>query len=118
MDQKNGYKPADIEFESNKLKRRINGFLKSIKGARAKDKLKALVESGKIKKDLVDAWEEQRNKLAHAYSPTSFPLQEFIDLFYKTLVLFHSLIFLLIEYKGKYTDYSKYGWPIKDTHSN
>ena len=113
LNQKSEYKSEDIEFESNKLKKRISGFLKSIQDARAKDKLRSLAESGIIRKEHVNAWEELRNKLAHAYSPPSFPLQEFIDLFHKVLVLLYHLIFFLIDYKGKYTDYSKYGWLIK-----
>ncbi len=44
----------------------------------------------------------------------SLPLQEFLELSNKVLILFYHLIFFAIGYQGKYTDYSTIGWPVKD----
>jgi len=106
-------KKRDNKDKVDILNKRINGLFGLLKIPRAIDKLRALVGKGAVKKEHVDSWNELRPMMAHAYSPESLSTQELIDDFYKILVLFYQLIFHTIGYKGKYTDYSKYGWPIK-----
>ena len=101
------------DLESN-VKDRISGLLGLLEQSRAIDKLRYLLNSGVVLKDHVEAWQELRPVLAHAYDPDSKPTQEFMDKFFKTLVLFYHLIFNKIGYEGKYTDYGVRGWPFKD----
>ena len=98
----------------SKIKKRINGLLESLRQSRPKEKLEDLLTSGAVSNEGVKAWQKFRPTLAHAYDPESKPTQEFMDKFFKTLVLFYELIFNKIEYKGKYTDYGVRGWPFKD----
>ena len=96
------------------MKNRISGLLGMLEQPRSIEKLRSLSNSGAVSEDHVRAWQKLRPKLAHAYDPSSKPAQEFMDEFFKTLVLFYHLIFNKIGYKGKYTDYGVRRWPFKD----
>jgi hypothetical protein len=92
------------------FKKRISGLLGMMTSPSAVEKLNHLVEKKVITKDLVYAWKKLRPKLAHGnYAVDDF--QEFLDLVHSVHVLLHHLLFHCIGYSGKYTDYSKEGWP-------
>jgi len=40
-------------------------------------------------------------------------IQKYLDLHKSVLVLFYQLIFLAVGYTENFTDYSKYGFPLK-----
>lgn len=112
--QKIKHGKKDIKNTINIVNSRINGLFGLVKTPRVIDTLRVLVQSGAIKKEHVDSWKKLRSMTAHAYSPKYLSTQEFIDDFYRVLVLFHHLIFHAIDYKGKYCDYSLRGFPLKD----
>ncbi len=112
--QKIKHGKKDIKNTINIVNSRINGLFGLVKIPRVIDTLRVLVQSGAIKKEHVDSWKKLRSMTAHAYSPKYLSTQEFIDDFYRVLVLFHHLIFHAIDYKGKYCDYSLRGFPLKD----
>lgn len=92
------------------FKNRLNGLLGMIASPSAVEKLNHLAKKGAISKDLVDVWKKLRPKLAHGnYAIGDF--QEFLDMTHSVHVLLHHLLFYCIGYSGKYTNYSKEGWP-------
>jgi hypothetical protein len=97
------------EYPTN-FKKRLNRLLGMMKTPSAVEKLNHLVNEGVLSKDLVDVWRKLRPKLAHGnFSTNNF--QEFLDRVHSVHVLLHHLLFHCIGYQGKYTDYSKEGWP-------
>jgi hypothetical protein len=101
----------DSEQYPANFKKRLNGLLGMIGSPSSVDKLNYLVKEGAARQDLVDVWKKMRPKLAHGnYAIDDF--QKFIDMVHAVHVLLHHLLFHSIGYKGKYTDYSKDGWPI------
>jgi hypothetical protein len=94
------------------LKKRIIGMLANILGqVRADEILNELVAKGLIRKKLFTDWKKLRNPVTHGKQPTDDD-QEYNDLCQSALVLYYSLLFILIEYKGHYTDYSSAGFPM------
>ena len=85
------------------------------------NRLKPLVESGHVDPAYIDAWSQLRNKHVH---PTNRDLQNMtnvtdynqtiLDLINKTTVLMYQIIFEMIGYEGKFTDYGTVGYPLKD----
>ena len=69
----------------------------------------------------IDAWSKLRNKHVH---PTNRDLQDMtnateynqtaLDMVNKTIVLMYKIIFQVIGYEGKFTDYGTVGYPLKD----
>ncbi|MCK4795386.1 MAG: hypothetical protein KAV87_67275 [Desulfobacteraceae bacterium] len=98
----------------NSVKKRGIGAFDAMLQPRAEDRLKELVKKGLIEKELVEAWRKIRHRSAHADIMNSIDTREFLKLYDRVNVLFNQLIFLAIGYTGKYTDYSTYGWPLKD----
>lgn len=71
--------------------------------------LRKLVESKVIRQDQLDAWRSCRHTLAHGCE-IDFS-QDIWEKIYKLITLFNFLIYHLIEYTGKYTDYGIQGFP-------
>ncbi|MFH7030036.1 MAG: hypothetical protein ACHBN1_32905 [Heteroscytonema crispum UTEX LB 1556] len=99
----------EIELDES-LKKRLEGFLKNVKSISATDKLRNLIDKGLLDKKLVQAWKDIRNGAAHGYVLENHKLEKYKLLLNEVTVLFHHLIFLMIDYTGKYTDYTKVGW--------
>jgi hypothetical protein len=94
------------------LKSRIIGMLGNIAGqVRADDVIKDLVSIGLLSEKLRSNWKTLRNSVNHGKNPTP-DFQELINLCENNLVLYYSLILNLINYKGQFTDYSTYGYPL------
>ncbi|NER29311.1 MAG: hypothetical protein F6J89_17220 [Symploca sp. SIO1C4] len=108
-------KLKELELEDS-FKKRLYGFLSSIKSnpASATDILKHLTDKGLVDEKFVKAWKKCRNKTAHGYSIKPEEVESEIKLCRQVYVLFNHLIFLIIGYTGKYTDYSEEGWIEKD----
>lgn len=98
---------------SQKFGHRVDGMLSSMAQTRAVDKLYDLSEKGLIDKELVESWKRLRNKSAHSTSLDLSKIQTVLNDFYSVISLFYQLIFLIIGYQGKYTDYSTYRYPEK-----
>lgn len=94
------------------LKSRIIGMLGNIAGQiRADDIIRDLVSIGLLSEKLRSNWKTLRNSVNHGKNPTT-DFQELINLCESNLVLYYSLILNLINYKGQFTDYSTYGYPL------
>jgi hypothetical protein len=95
------------------IKKRLNGFMGAMQKPRGKDHLYFLRDANLIQNDLIESWEKLRNPSAHGdYDVADWrDVQKYIDRCSSALVLFYQLIFLAIGYQGKFTDYSKEGFP-------
>jgi hypothetical protein len=94
-----------------RLKPRIIGAIESMKRLRAGDYLKELARQEIIPAHYVDAWNGLRNWSTHADAADGewvAPILRKADI---VLALYYRLVFLLIEFRGPYTDYSQVGWP-------
>jgi len=115
---KEGIKKAQNYFKTwggpSILTDQIKGFLARLNDTNASKKFDELIKKGIITKQQKDAWNKLRHKLAHGSIDISGSLQEILDLSNMVLVMFYFLIFHIIGYQGKYTNYSSDGWPISD----
>jgi len=91
----------------------VEGLLRDYFGVTSKPEtaLKKLAADGKVRMDDVIAWRHIRHSSAHALSGETEVSQENLDRLNRVTVLFYHLVFALIGYKGKYTDYGKLGFP-------
>lgn len=95
------------------LKSRIVGAIDAMKKPRARDFLKDLAQQGAIPAEHVEAWLGLRNASAHAHVPDRDWIEPTVRKSSVVLALYYRLVFMLIEYRGPYTDYSLIGWPEK-----
>jgi len=93
------------------FKERLKGSLVAMNTPRAKDKLRALVDIGLIRKELLDCWASIRNSTVHASDIDPAEIGELYGRYQSVLTLFNELVILIIGYTGQYTDYSAPGWP-------
>jgi len=96
------------------LKKRLAGALRAMKFPRAKDKLRAFVGAGLIRKELMDAWSRMRNSAVHAHGLDQAEIDTIHRNYLSVLALLNELVLLLIGYRGVYTDYSVLGWPQRE----
>ena len=78
---------------------------------RADDVIRDLVRNGLLDEKLRSNWKVLRNSVNHGKTPTK-DVQELINLCESNRVLYYSLILNLINYRGRFTDYSTYGYPL------
>jgi hypothetical protein len=95
------------------LKRAV-GSVGQLKHIRPDDRLRELVRQNKVSEENVEAWRSLRNAVAHGDWSGVQQLQKFIDKTGRVHVLFYQLIFNLIGYQGKHTDWGAHGWPLID----
>ncbi|MGZ9709253.1 hypothetical protein ACXX82_00230 [Glaciimonas sp. GNP009] len=103
---------------SDKSRERALGTVGGMKSSRAADKLYALEKFGKITSGEIQAWKSLRDRAAHGNmhtQPSEF--QKLLDDVYQASTLLNKLTLLAIGYDGRFTDYSKKGWPIRDSVS-
>lgn len=93
------------------FKQRLKGSLAAMNTPRAKDKLRALVDVGLIRKELMDCWASIRNLTVHASDIDPAEISELYSRYQSALTLFNELVILIIGYTGQYTDYSALGCP-------
>ena len=99
---------------SEQIKTRVRGLLSMLSTPSAKMLLNELVKTKATTLNHKKAWDKLRNKVAHGEMMAASSLQEFLNLTNVALVLFYHLVFHIIDYQGKYTDYSIDGWPELD----
>ena len=93
------------------LQRRVTGQLANLKLPHVKDQLWSLKKRGIISQSLVDNWTTLRNAATHGKVFAGLPIQEDLDRIDKATTLLYVVIFNVIGYEGKHTDYSTGGWP-------
>ena len=98
-----------------KLVDRAIGSIAGLARGRADDRLRELVAGSVIGEAGRRAWKRLRNTAAHgSWHAYDDKLQELLDLTGAVAVLFNQLIFHLIGYAGKQTDYGTHDWPTFD----
>jgi hypothetical protein len=98
------------EFPASLLPR-ILGAIDAMKQPRAQDHLKQLVAAGAIPTGHLAAWKGLRNSSAHADASEGDWVAPTVHKSDVVLALYYRLVFMLIGYRGPYTDYSQIGWP-------
>jgi hypothetical protein len=93
------------------FKKRLEGSITAMNTPRAKDRLRALVDVGLIRKELMDCWAKIRNSTVHASDTDPSEISDVYARYQSALTLFNELVILIIGYTGQYTDYSSLGWP-------
>ncbi len=103
-----------VTFEPGFI-RRVTDVVGGMKSSRVKDKLHALVEASVIDEKDRKAWNDKRNKAAHgSFEIDPAELQDLIDVVYRLSALVYKLVFLRIDYQGKFTDYGVHDWPPRE----
>lgn len=89
--------------------------LGNAKHPKVQDALRRLVTEGIVSETHLDAWKGLRNAAAHGsvLEDDDNALQEHLDRFHICLDLYYRLVFLLIRYEGRHTDYGTRGWPTR-----
>jgi hypothetical protein len=80
-----------------------------------REKLVALASFGALSSTDPETWRKLRNTAAHGslrIDPAK--MQEMLDNVFKSVTTVYKLVFLEIGYAGKYTDFSRHGWPWED----
>lgn len=102
------------------------GFLKRLKGllpmmfnVNVKERLTPLADSGHIDSRYLNAWSHLRNRYVHPKGSdlekmSTGDFQELIDLIHQVEALMYQIVFYLISYSGRYTDYGSPNWPTRN----
>lgn len=89
--------------------------LGNAKHPRVQDALRRLVRESVAGEVHLEAWKGLRHASAHGgiLEDDEQALQEHLDRFHICLDLYYRLVFLLIGYEGRHTDYGTRGWPTR-----
>lgn len=99
-----------------RIKKRITGSINGLlNNSSPKGALYHLAQNGLFNKAIAKQWVKLRNKSVHPDNLNEDPreFQKYIDLNYTCIALFYILLFSIIQYDGKYIDYSENAWPEK-----
>ena len=81
------------------------------------NKLRTLQQHGLVSKGSIEAWKYLRDRTAHGEMSTDERReQEFARASFSVYALLNRLVFLVIQYHGQHTDFSKSGWPNEPFH--
>ncbi len=83
----------------------IAGILGMMTGFHAQRGIEKLVNAGAIAAREADAWKKLRNKRAHGDLLESMDFQVILDCCFALTVMFYRVVFTIIGYEGRYTDY-------------
>jgi hypothetical protein len=104
--------------EHKEFVKRVEGLAQGLPKIRAADRLRRLAEDGKVRAADLKAWQALRNKQVHpAGAPESVTGRDYqrdLDLIHQAVVLMYHVVFQLIGYTGKFTDYTARGYPNRD----
>uniref|UniRef100_UPI0035AE91FE hypothetical protein n=1 Tax=Hylemonella sp. TaxID=2066020 RepID=UPI0035AE91FE len=92
---------------------RVRGATGRLSEGRAQDVLQLLVQKGVLDEVEVKTWQSLRNASAHG-ARTSKSIDVYLTQVHRMHSLLHKLIFLLIGYQGRFTDYGAPGWVDRD----
>ncbi len=106
--KKAGLKPRALEC--------IRSSLGNALRPRVQDVLLGLADKGIVRKGHLDAWKALRHAAAHGavLEDDEKAFQEHIDRFHVCLDLYYRLVFHLVGFAGRHTDYSVAGWPVAE----
>ena len=98
---------------AREFKNRTCSLLGNMWKPRAKDFLHILKDKNLLDPRLVEEYDKLRNSSAHGELADSSKFQLHMDRCAAVLVLFYQIVFLVIGYRGPYTDYSTRHFPEK-----
>jgi hypothetical protein len=101
------------DLDIHKIKNRLLNALNGMKNVSAADQLYELKNRNLIEEEAIRSWKKLRNTVVHGHELDYQGIQKYLDLHRSVLVLFYQLVFLTVGYTGHYTDYTKYGFPVK-----
>jgi hypothetical protein len=104
------------KWDDGSMKTRACEILGNLKKSRAIDKLYALAARNAVNELNVEVWKKLRDSVAHGHWADDF--QSLVDDVGSALVLLYQLVFHLIGYNGKQTDWGTHGWPLIDYPPN
>jgi len=110
----NAIKHMETWGGNESIRRRAIGSIKMIGTSRQQDRLSVLVEKGLVSVENCKAWIALRNPVAHGDWSGLDDVQHFVDKIDAARVLFYQLIFHLIGYSGKHTNWGARGYPLID----
>ena len=93
----------------------VQSSLGNAKHPRVQDVLRRLAKEDVASEAHLEAWRGLRNAAAHGsiLEDDDRALQEHLDRFHVCLDLYYRIVFLLIGYDGRHTDYGTRGWPTR-----
>ena len=99
-------------------RKRIEGLVGQLGAIRAQDRMISLVASGHLIQDDLAVWKKVRNSAVHtrksgADDLKAEKLQVRIDHLHDVYRLLYSIIFHVIGYSGKFTDYAQHHFPVR-----
>ena len=99
--------------------KRITGLVGQLGSVRPIDRMMSLVPSLLLYEDDIKTWSKARNSAVHTRKSSSADLkseklQARIDQLHVVYRLLYFIIFQVIGYDGKYTDYAKRHFPVRD----
>ena len=97
----------------DKIENRLLNALDGMKNVSAADQLYELRNRDLIEEEQIKKWKKLRNSFVHGHELDYQDIQKYLDMHKSVLVLFYQLIFLVVGYTGKYSDYGAYGFPLK-----
>lgn len=107
------------EEKFNQFKARVKGLLGMLSATSPSDKLNYLMHQGLVARENIVSWKKIRSKHIHPseMAPRSEAAKDFqllIDHINGTTTLMYNVIFALIGYRGKFTDYGTRNYPTKE----
>lgn len=104
-------KVKDIQWEGE-IGSRLLSALAYIKKSSPKCALYGMAKNEFFPKEWVVVWSKLRNRSAHAdkINQSEKKIQEHIDQIYTCFALYYRMMYIIIGYDGKFTNYSKEGW--------
>ncbi|KKW90176.1 hypothetical protein [Sphingobium chungbukense] len=108
----------EAERVSDTSRKRIEGLLGQLGNVRPRDRMMSLVPGGALLEDDISAWTKARNRAVHTRKVKKGDLekdklQTSLDGLHRIYRLLYWIIFHVIGYSGKYTDYAEPGFPVK-----
>lgn len=91
------------------IRERALAFIRSLSSVRAADRLWALAETGVVRESDISAWKRLRHSAAHGAVDREFEAQR--ELVFTVYSLLMRLVFQVIGYAGRFTEYGESGWP-------
>jgi hypothetical protein len=111
-------------IEKRKFGERVSaracGLMNQLPNPPMRDRLQPLIESGYLQVDHFKAWNKLRNAAVHPSKTTGEDFddvrrQKMIDTVYQVYVCMYHIVFVIIGYEGKFTNYAADDFP-SDIH--
>lgn len=121
--QQNVKEWIETEDISEGNRKRIEGMLSQMGSVRPQDRMMSLASDGKLLEEDIKVWKKARNASVHTRKSGADDLkpeklQVRIDQLHTIYRLLYSIIFHVIGYSGKYTDYARRHFPVRSYPSD